>query len=73
MDNRFVYTVVSARARGLAVGVNMCPERDCNFYCVYCEVHRNGEQKCAMDVEAMAAELKKTLAFVRSSRLRERP
>ena len=73
MDNRYVYTVVSARARGLAVGVNMCPERDCNFYCLYCEVHRDGDAKCAMDVEAMAVELKRTLAFVRSSRVRERP
>lgn len=73
LDNRYVYTVVSARARGLAVGVNMCPDKHCNFNCVYCEVHRNGEPPCALDVEVMAAELKKTLGYVRSGRLRERP
>ena len=73
MDNHFVYTVVSARARGLAVGVNMCPDRNCNFHCVYCEVHRNGDPRLPLDVDAMANELKKTVAFVRSSRLRERP
>jgi wyosine [tRNA(Phe)-imidazoG37] synthetase (radical SAM superfamily) len=37
-------------------------------------VHRNGEPRQGpLDVEAMAAELKKTLVFVRGGRLRERP
>jgi wyosine [tRNA(Phe)-imidazoG37] synthetase (radical SAM superfamily) len=74
LDNRFVYAVVSPRARGLSVGVNMCPDKNCNFQCVYCEVHRNGDpREGVLDVEAMAAELKKTLVFVRTGRLRERP
>ena len=73
LDNRFVYTVVSARARGLGVGVNLCPDQECNFDCVYCEVHRNGAPPESLDVEAMAAELKKTLSYVRAGRLRERP
>ena len=74
LDNRFVYAVVSARARGLSVGINMCPDKHCNFQCVYCEVHRNGDAgQEHLDVDAMAAELKKTLAFVRGGRLRERP
>ncbi len=74
LDNRYVYAVVSARARGLSVGVNLCPDQNCNFQCVYCEVHRNGEPpEGPLDVDAMATELKKTLAFVRGGRLRERP
>jgi wyosine [tRNA(Phe)-imidazoG37] synthetase (radical SAM superfamily) len=73
LENRFVYTVVSARARGLSVGVNMNPDKDCNFSCVYCEVHRNGGPPPRFDVEAMAAELKATLAMVAAGRLRERP
>ena len=74
LDNRYVYAVVSARARGLSVGVNLSPEKHCNFQCVYCEVHRNGDpREGPLDVEALAAELKKTLAFVRGGRLRERP
>ena len=74
LDNRFVYVVVSPRARGLSVGINMCPDKNCNFHCVYCEVQRNGEprEKC-LEVEVMAAELKQTLAYVRGGRLRERP
>ncbi|HWW02652.1 MAG TPA: hypothetical protein VNZ64_23335 [Candidatus Acidoferrum sp.] len=73
LDNRFVYAVVSARARGLSVGVNMNPDKNCNFECVYCEVHRNGHPGEQLNVELMAGELKKTLALVRSGRLRERP
>ena len=74
LDNRFVYAVVSARARGLSVGVNLCPGKHCNFQCVYCEVQRNGAVPAEpLDVEAVASELKKTLAYVRGGRLRERP
>jgi wyosine [tRNA(Phe)-imidazoG37] synthetase (radical SAM superfamily) len=74
LDNRFVYAVVSARARGLSVGVNMCPDKNCNFKCVYCEVHRNGAVPAEpLDVDVLAAELKKTLIYVRAGRLRERP
>jgi wyosine [tRNA(Phe)-imidazoG37] synthetase (radical SAM superfamily) len=73
LDNRFVYTVVSARARGLSVGVNLNPDKNCNFNCVYCEVRRNGEVREELDVEQMAEELKTTLGLVRAERLRERP
>lgn len=72
-ENRFVYTVISARAHGLAIGVNMCPDRHCNFDCIYCDVHRNGQVRDSLDVEIMAVELRRTLAYVRSGRLRERP
>lgn len=75
LDNRFVYTVVSPRARGLSIGINMNPDTACNFDCVYCEVHRGGEtpREQHLDVDVMAQELKKTLAFVQDGRLRERP
>ena len=73
LDNRFVYTVVSARARGLSVGVNMNPDKNCNFNCIYCEVHRNGDPGEQLNVEQMAQELKATLSLVRAGRLRERP
>jgi wyosine [tRNA(Phe)-imidazoG37] synthetase (radical SAM superfamily) len=74
LDNQFVYVVVSARAHGLSVGVNMNPDKNCNFECVYCEVSRNGHPADPrLDVGEMAAELKRTLVFVRGGRLRERP
>ena len=74
LDNRFVYVVVSARARGLSVGVNMNPNRECNFDCGYCEVNREGPTRNdTLDVEAMAEELKTTLDIVDSGRLQEMP
>lgn len=73
LDNRFVYVVVSARARGLSIGVNMNPDKLCNFDCVYCEVnHTTPPREKSLDVDGMAAELKKTVEFVRKDRLRER-
>jgi wyosine [tRNA(Phe)-imidazoG37] synthetase (radical SAM superfamily) len=73
LDNRFVYVVVSSRARGLSVGVNLNPDRSCNFKCVYCEA-QNGEPvgPAPLDPEVMARELRHTLDFVLSGRLRER-
>lgn len=37
-DNRYVYPVISRRSRGLSLGINLNPEMDCNFHCVYCQV-----------------------------------
>lgn len=74
LDNRFVYTVVSPRARGLSVGVNMNPDKRCNFKCLYCEVNWAAPpREQELDVEVMAAELKRTLTLVREGQLRRRP
>jgi wyosine [tRNA(Phe)-imidazoG37] synthetase (radical SAM superfamily) len=72
LDNRFVYTVVSARARGLSIGINMNPDRLCNFDCVYCEVNRElPATERELNVAVMAEELDKTLFLVRSGKIRE--
>ena len=74
LHNRFVYAVISARAHGLSLGVNMNPDKHCNFDCLYCEVdRRNPPRENRLDVGAMAAELHKTLAYVMAGKLRERP
>jgi wyosine [tRNA(Phe)-imidazoG37] synthetase (radical SAM superfamily) len=39
-ENRYVYAVVSRRARGLSIGVNLNPDKRCNFACPYCQVDR---------------------------------
>jgi wyosine [tRNA(Phe)-imidazoG37] synthetase (radical SAM superfamily) len=72
--NRFVYTVVSSRARGLSVGVNMNPDKYCNFVCAYCEVNRDKPpREDVLNVAVMAEELEHTLELVRSGQLRDRP
>ncbi len=74
LDNRFVYTVVSPRARGLSIGVNLNPDKACNFDCIYCEVNRLvASPDPVLDVDQMSAELEETLGFAAAGRLRERP
>src|SRR5438876_12450157 len=61
LDGRFVYTVISARARGLSVGVNMNPDKFCNFDCAYCEVNRlEPAREPRLDVPMMIAALTRT-------------
>ncbi len=39
-DHRYVYPVISRRSQGLSIGVNLNPDKICNFDCVYCQVDR---------------------------------
>ena len=74
LDNRFVYAVVSPRARGLTLGVNMNPDKRCNFDCLYCEVDRaTPPRESTLDVGVMASELHRTLEQIRQGRLRTHP
>jgi wyosine [tRNA(Phe)-imidazoG37] synthetase (radical SAM superfamily) len=74
LGNRFVYAVISARAGGLSLGVNMNPGKVCNFDCSYCEVDRrtHGPDRHLL-VDVMAAELHRTLTAVRQGQLKTRP
>ena len=74
LESRFVYAVISPRANGLSLGINMNPDQRCNFDCVYCEVERTGQMRGrTLDVEAMREEFQHALEVVHSGRLRERP
>lgn len=39
-DFRYVYPVVSRRAGGISLGVNLNLDKRCNFHCIYCQVDR---------------------------------
>src|SRR5436190_5401219 len=39
-DFTFVYPVISRRSQGLSLGINLNPDKVCNFDCIYCEVDR---------------------------------
>lgn len=74
LSNRFVYLTVSPRARGLSIGVNLNPDRRCNFDCVYCEVDRRTPVLAGtLDLKAVAAELESALGLVASGELRAQP
>jgi len=74
LNNHYVYAVISSRARGLSLGINVNPDKYCNFDCVYCEVDRRQVAPVAqLDVEEMTSELRRTIAFVQQGRLPELP
>jgi wyosine [tRNA(Phe)-imidazoG37] synthetase (radical SAM superfamily) len=71
LGNRFVYFVVSSRARGLSIGVNMNPDKRCKFACEYCEVDRSVPAlEKSLDADVMAQELERTLWLACSGELR---
>ena len=39
-NHRYVYAVVSRRSGGISIGVNLNPNKVCNFDCIYCSVDR---------------------------------
>ena len=64
-DNRYIYAVVSRRARGLSIGVNLNPDKVCNFDCPYCQVDRTvpgGDAR--IDLDVLDAELDRLLGWV---------
>jgi wyosine [tRNA(Phe)-imidazoG37] synthetase (radical SAM superfamily) len=38
--NLYVYPVLSRRSGGVSVGINLNPDKACNFDCIYCQVDR---------------------------------
>ena len=71
-DNRYVYAVVSRRARGLSIGINLNPDKVCNFDCPYCQVDRTvpgGPRD--VDLAVLEAELDELLARVEDGSLWE--
>ena len=43
--NRFVYPVLSRRSGGISIGVNLNPDKICNFDCIYCQVDRRSQSE----------------------------
>lgn len=55
---RYVYPVVSRRAGGVSIGINLNPNNACNWACLYCQVPdltRGGPPP--LDLDQLAAEL----------------
>jgi wyosine [tRNA(Phe)-imidazoG37] synthetase (radical SAM superfamily) len=72
--NRFVYPVLSRRSGGISVGVNLNPDKVCNFDCIYCQVDRTTQSETRfVAMEQLLAELEDTLRLAASSQLFEHP
>lgn len=66
--NRHVYPVVSRRAKGLSLGVNLNPDRICNFNCVYCQVDRTTPlPKMKLDPAQITEELEEFLTELKAN------
>jgi len=72
LGNRFVYAVISQRARGLSIGINVNPDKFCNFQCVYCEVNRDVPPRDrTVNLKTLTAELESLLTLAHQGKFRE--
>ncbi len=72
--NRYVYAVVSRRARGLSIGLNLNPDKVCNFDCPYCQVDRTTPAGPPdIDLAQLGAELDALLTWVADGTLWAHP
>ena len=70
--NRYVYPVLSRRAGGISIGVNLNLDKVCNFGCIYCQVDRTEPgQRESVEIDRLVAELDAAVELVTSGRIFE--
>lgn len=73
-DLIFVYPVISRRSQGLSIGINLNPDKRCNFDCVYCEVDRRTPGRTdRVDVAQLKDELRWLIRFAQEGGLAQQP
>lgn len=72
-DFYYVYPVISRRSQGVSIGINLNPDKACNFDCVYCEVVRTTPaRRKDVDVDVLRAELRDMLRIYQDGTLFQR-
>lgn len=72
--NRFVYPVVSRRSAGLSIGINLNPDKVCNFDCIYCQVDRTTKGDTEfVELPRLVEELTQALELAASGRVYDEP
>ena len=78
--NRYVYPVLSRRSGGMSIGVNLNPDKVCNFDCIYCQVDRTTQSETKfVGMDQLLNELRELLPYAasgqiyQSDRFRETP
>src|SRR5437016_394751 len=79
-ENRFVYPVLSRRSEGISIGVNLNPDKVCNFDCIYCQVDRTSQSETKfvetaqlLDELGSAVDLCATGAIFESEKFKDTP
>src|SRR5437868_6804772 len=73
-ENRFVYPVLSRRSGGISIGVNLNPDKVCNFDCIYCQVDRTSHSETRfVEIGQLLSELEDTLSLAAGGELFEHP
>lgn len=66
----YVYPVVSRRSKGLSIGINLNPDKRCNYSCVYCQVDRSQHRRLTqVHLDILHDELHLALEEATSGRL----
>src|SRR6185295_10411899 len=69
-ENRFVYPVLSRRSEGISIGVNLNPDKVCNFDCIYCQVDRTTQSETQfVETRQLLEELEEMLRLAASGQL----
>jgi wyosine [tRNA(Phe)-imidazoG37] synthetase (radical SAM superfamily) len=73
-DFKYVYPVLSRRSHGISIGLNVNPDKACNFDCIYCQVDRTSESAVKkFDLAIAEEELRDMLEMVRSGEIAQHP
>jgi wyosine [tRNA(Phe)-imidazoG37] synthetase (radical SAM superfamily) len=66
-DFVYCYPVVSRRSGGLSIGINLNPDKACNFDCIYCQVDRSTPGPLTkVELPALQSELDRLLELATS-------
>ena len=71
-SNRYVYPVLSRRARGISIGINLSLDKICNFGCVYCQVRKDLDEPPVCSeffLKQLEIELDQTVQLVASGKI----
>ena len=72
-DFLYAYPVLSRRAKGMSLGLNLSPHKACNFDCLYCQVDRSIEpQTKTLSLDRLETELEAMLELILSGKIYEK-
>ena len=73
-QNRYVYAVLSRRSGGISIGINLNPDKVCNFDCIYCQVDRTTPGRYRrVHLGILGRELREILLRAKNRRLFDQP